>query len=90
MADTYLLRYDYVDNMLERRVPHRDAHMHAIGAEREAGRVIMAGPLGDPPIGAAIVFRGVDRAAVEAFVQADPYVVAGLVTNHRIELWQAV
>jgi uncharacterized protein len=90
MTDTYLLLYDYVDNMLERRVPHRDAHMHGIAAERESGRVIMAGPLGDPPIGAAIVFRGVDRDVVEAFVRGDPYVAAGLVTNYRIELWQAV
>ena len=86
---THLLLYDYVDNMLERRVPHRDAHMAAIRAEREAGRIALAGPLNDPPTGAAIVFRGVDREDVEAFVNADPYVVNELVTNWRIELWQA-
>jgi hypothetical protein len=87
---TYLLLYDYVENMLERRVPHRDAHMAAIKDQRDAGRIVIAGPLGDPPTGAAIVFRGVDREYVEAFVKGDPYVGAELVTAWRIQLWQAV
>ncbi len=92
MADpaTQILFYDYVENMLERRVPHREAHMAAIKAEREAGRIVMAGPLGDPPHGAAIVFRGVEPEAIEQFVVADPYVRAGLVTAWRVELWQVV
>jgi uncharacterized protein YciI len=87
---THILFYDYVENMLERRVPHREQHMAAIGAEREAGRIVMAGPLGDPPHGAAIVFRGVDPDAIEEFVVSDPYVKAGLVTSWRVELWQVV
>ena len=91
MADvTHILFYDYVENMLERRVPHRDEHMAAIRAEREAGRIVMSGPLGDPPHGAAIVFRGVDPEAIEQFVISDPYVKAGLVTSWRVELWQVV
>jgi hypothetical protein len=92
MADpaTRILFYDYVENMLERRVPHREAHMAAIKAERDAGRIQMAGPLGDPPHGAAIVFRGVEPEAIERFVVADPYVEAGLVTAWRVELWQVV
>jgi hypothetical protein len=88
--DTHILLYDYVEDMLERRVPHRDDHMAAIRAEREAGRIVMAGPLGDPPHGAAIVFRGVDPDAIEQFVISDPYVRAGLVTSWRVELWQVV
>jgi uncharacterized protein YciI len=83
------LLYDYVENMLDRRVPHRDAHMAAIKAQRDAGRIIMGGPLGDPPTGAAIVFRGVDPEYIEAFVKADPYVLAELVPTWRIQLWQA-
>jgi uncharacterized protein YciI len=48
----------------------------------------MAGPLGDPPHGAVIVFR--DQAVAEAFAQADPYVINGLVTNWRVDLWAVV
>lgn len=82
-----LLLYDYVADMLERRVPYREAHLERIRVEREAGRIVMSGPLGDPPHGAAIVFRGVEPDQVEAFANADPYVQAGLVTAWRVERW---
>ena len=47
----------------------------------------MAGPLGDPPRGAAIVFKGVDQDAVEAFARDDPYVRAGLVPAWHVARW---
>jgi uncharacterized protein YciI len=50
----------------------------------------MAGALGDPPHGGAIVFRGVEPGHIEAFADADPYVTAGLVTARRIERWNVV
>ena len=90
MDKHFLLLYDYVDNMLERRAPHREAHLERIGAEKQAGRIVMSGPLGDPPNGAAIVFRGVEADHVAAFVDADPYVQAELVTAWRIEPWTLV
>jgi uncharacterized protein YciI len=85
-----LLFYDYVPDMLARRGPHREAHLARIGAEWSAGRIVMAGAVGDPPHGAAIVFEGVDRDAVEAFARTDPYVEAGLVTGWRVEPWTLV
>jgi uncharacterized protein len=84
----YLLVYEYVEDILERRVPHRDAHLAAIHAGKEDGRILMAGPLGDPPHGGAIVFADPD--AAEAFASADPYVINGLVTDRRVELWTLV
>lgn len=84
----YLLLYDYVEGMLERREPHRAAHLERMEVEREAGRVLFAGPY-DPPTGAAIGFAGVDRQYVEAFVASDPYHQAGLITRWRIERWHA-
>ena len=85
----YILFYDYVDDILERRDPYREAHLAGIRAGKDDGRIVMAGPLGaDVPHGAAIVFK--DGAAAEAFAQADPYVANGLVTNWRIEPWAVV
>lgn len=84
----YLLLYDYVEDILERRAPHREAHLGEIREGLGDGRILMAGPLGDPPNGAAIVFG--DRDAAEAFARADPYVTNGLVTNWRVELWALV
>jgi uncharacterized protein YciI len=90
MATHHILFYDYVEGMAERRGPYREAHLAKIGAEREAGRVVMAGALGDPPHGAAIVFKDVEPDAIEQFAQHDPYVEAGLVTDRRIERWNVV
>lgn len=88
--ETYLLLYTYVENMIERRGPHRDAHLEHIGAEKAAGHIVMAGALGAPPTGGAIAWRGVTPAEIEAFTAADPYVKAGLVTAQRIERWNVV
>jgi uncharacterized protein YciI len=90
-ADThYLLFYDYVEDVSSRRGPYRSEHLARITAEREAGRLLMAGALGDPPTGAAIVFRGVEVDFIEEFVRGDPYVQAGLVVQWRVERWSLV
>ena len=85
---THVLFYEYVPDILERRPPHREAHLAGIRAGKDDGRILMAGPLGDPPHGAAIVFA--EREPAEAFAQADPYVVNGLVTAWRVEPWALV
>lgn len=83
-----MLFYEYVGDILERREPFRDAHLAELRAGKDAGRILMAGPLGDPPHGAAIVFA--DQAAAEQFAHADPYVINGLVTSWRVEPWTLV
>jgi uncharacterized protein YciI len=94
MADQdthHLLLYTYVEDMADRRGPYREAHLERIRAERDGGRiVVMAGALGNPPTGGAIVFKGVDQERIEAFVAGDPYVEAGLVTSWRVERWNLV
>jgi hypothetical protein len=89
--DTHLmLQYEYVEDMLDRRGPHRQAHLERVKAEREAGRVVMAGALGDPPSGGALVFRNVDPEQVERFAAEDPYMTAGLITSWRVRRWNLV
>ncbi|HEY2770695.1 MAG TPA: YciI family protein [Solirubrobacteraceae bacterium] len=85
-----LLLYEYVEDMASRRGPYREAHLERIRGEQDAGRVTLAGALGDPPAGGAIVFKGVDRAHVEAFVDDDPYRQAGLIASWRVEPWKLV
>ncbi len=80
-----ILFYEYVDGMLERRAPHRDAHLAWINEWRDDGKLVLAGAVGNPPHGAALVFDVDDAAQVERFVADDPYVIAELVTEHRIE-----
>lgn len=90
MDTHHILFYEYVESMLEERVPYREAHLAHLNEARETGIIVMAGALGDPPHGGALVFRETDPETIEAFVQADPYVKAGLVTAWRVERWNLV
>ena len=89
MPERYaLLHYHYVPDMLERRGPHRDAHLELIRAWKDDGRIVLAGAVGDAPHGALFVLR--DAADAPAFVDADPYARNGLVTDWRVETWAVV
>ena len=86
----WLLTYDYVENVVERRAPHRPAHLAYAGRWRDEGKIVMAGAVGDPPHGALFVFRVADPAEVEAFAEGDPYVAAGIVTGRDVQPWNVV
>jgi len=82
------LEYTYVQDVLERRAPHREAHLALLRRRHEEGSLVMAGATGDPVGGALIVFR--DAAAAAAFAEEDPYGAAGLVAAQRIVPWTVV
>jgi uncharacterized protein YciI len=85
-----LLIYDYVPDILERRDPYRPGHLSNIERHVADGAVLVAGAVGDPPSAGHIVFGDVADDVVAAFVEADPYVTAGLVTAWRVEPWNVV
>jgi hypothetical protein len=84
----HVLFYDYVPEILERREPHRPAHLALAREYHEAGRLRLAGAVGEPVHGSMLVFTDPESAA--DFVLRDPYVLNGLVTAHRIEPWHVV
>ena len=86
----FVLHYDYVPNIVERRAAFRPAHLELYRRWREDGRLLMGGAVGDPPTGALIVFTVESEAEVEEFAAQDPYVLNGLVTARRVELWAVV
>ena len=90
MPTHHVLFYAYVEDILDRRGPHREAHLERIRAAQERGEVVMAGAIGDPPHAAAIVFQEMEPEQIEAFAREDPYVEAGLVRDWRIEAWRLV
>ena len=85
----WLLFYDYVEDVAERRAPLRDVHLALIRETTGEGTLLVAGALADPLDGAVFVFAG-DRSAVEDFVAEDPYVREGLVTGWRVRSWTVV
>src|SRR5277367_2992093 len=86
----FALLYDLVDDMVNRRVPYRDAHL---GLAREAharGELLLAGALTDPTDRALLVFKADEATPVEDFVRKDPYVLNGLVKHWEIRPWTVV
>ena len=86
----FALLYDTVDRFVEHRAPFRDAHLRLVRDANGKGELLFAGPLGDPPDGALLVFRAESAAVVEDFARADPYVTEGLVTAWRVRPWNIV
>jgi uncharacterized protein YciI len=86
----FILFYDYVDNVVERRAPFREAHLRLAKEWVARGELALGGAFADPVDSAAIVFKANDRARVEEFVQRDPYVANGIVTKWRIRPWTVV
>jgi uncharacterized protein YciI len=90
VTEHLLLLYDYVEDAVERRAPHREEHLALVRRYHEDGALVKAGALGDPPHGGALAFRTDDPAVVEGFVAEDPYVRHGVVVGWRIERWRVV
>ena len=85
-----LLTLDYVDDMLDKRGPHREEHIAGARKAFEEGKCAMAGALTDPVDTGVFVFKNVGKEYVENFVQNDAYYKAGLVKNHSIRSWMVV
>jgi uncharacterized protein YciI len=89
VAGLTILTYDYVDDIVERRKPHREAHLAHVARWSAERGLVLAGATGDPPTGALFVFEA-DRAEVEEFAAADPYRDAGLIARTSLEPWNVV
>lgn len=91
-ATQYLLRYDYIPDVLEKRGPHREGHLDLAKKAIADGTCLSGGPTGKPPMevptGALFIFTDLDAAKV--FVDQDPYTQNGIVTGHSIEEWNVV
>lgn len=86
----YVLFYDYVEGIEEKRAPFRADHLAHAGGARDRGELLLAGAWAAPVDGAAFVFRVDDVARVDAFARADPYVANGLVRGWRVREWTVV
>jgi len=91
-ATQYLLKYDYIPDVLEKRGPYREGHLDLAKQLIAEGACLSGGPTGDVgmtvPTGALFIFTNSD--AAKRFVEQDPYVTAGIVTAHSIVEWNVV
>jgi uncharacterized protein YciI len=83
----FVLLYDYVPDVLERRPALRPAHFEHATRSMARGEFQMGGAFADPLDGALLIFRARDRTVVEDFARNDPFVTGGLVTAWRVREW---
>jgi uncharacterized protein YciI len=86
----FLLFYDYVPDILERRAEFRGTHLKHAWAAQQRGELVVAGALADPVDGAVLMFAGDSASVAEDFAKADPYVTGGLVTRWHVREWTTV
>ncbi len=86
----YLLFYDYVPDVLERRPQFRGAHLQHARGSVARGELLLAGAFADPVDGAALLFSAPSKDLVEQFAREDPYVTGGLVTHWKVRAWTTV
>ena len=86
----FILIYYVVEDYVTRRAPYREEHLGLAREAHSRGELILGGALGDPADRALLVFRCPDKAAVEGFVQNDPYFNNGLVARYEIQPWAVV
>jgi hypothetical protein len=86
----YLLFYEVTADYLQRRGEFRAEHLSMAWAAQERGELVLAGAFAEPADGALLIFQGDSPAVAEAFAQADPYVLNGLVARWWVRPWTTV
>ncbi|CAF1160140.1 unnamed protein product [Adineta ricciae] len=86
----HILHYDYVENVVEKRKPYREAHLAFINKQVESGNVILGGAAGNPPSEAFLIFRNLSSKQIEEVAQRDPYVVHGIARKYSVKPYMAV
>ena len=87
MASTFAVIYTYTDDAALRDAT-RPAHRDYLRGLADDGAMLVAGawaPAEAP--GGLLIFRGEDKAAVQAIVDEDPFTTAGVVAVAEIREW---
>ena len=82
----YVLFYASADDVLSRAPAHFPAHKARLDEFHSRGDLLMVGTFGDPQEqGSMAIFPS--RAAADAFVEGDPFVLNGVVRRWEIREW---
>jgi uncharacterized protein YciI len=83
-----VLLYASADDVASKAPAHFPAHRARLDEFEARGELLMVGTFGDPQAeGSMAIFSG--RAAAEAFVREDPFVLNGVVRGYEIRDWNA-
>lgn len=86
MEPKCVLRYTSAPNVMDLAPLHFPAHSARCDEFHERGELLMVGTFADPQTdGSMAIFRS--RAAAEAFVAGDPFVLEGVVASYELKDW---
>jgi uncharacterized protein YciI len=81
----FLLIYDYAQDYLDTRAPHRPAHLAVANASAARDELQLGGAVpSDAPAFGLLLFKSETAQVAEDFARADPYVLNGVVTSWRV------
>jgi uncharacterized protein YciI len=76
----------YCENVLEKRAPHREAHLNGLKGQKESGVLVTIGPTQDLSMFFAIYDADAED-SVKALIEGDPYWKNGIWTDYTIKEW---
>ena len=82
----YIMWGTYCEDVLEKRTPHRQAHLDGLATQKDQGILITVGPTKDLTKVFAI-YEAEDEAKVKELVESDPYWQNGIWTQYEIKEW---
>jgi uncharacterized protein YciI len=77
--------YELAGDGLAKVPQHMQAHGERLAQFHSRGVLLMAGPYGNPPLGAVAVFT--DAASAEEFARDDPFMLHGVVGKCTFQPW---
>lgn len=82
----YVMWGSYCEDVLEKRAPHRQAHLDGLAKQKESGVLVTIGPTKDLTNVFAI-YEADSENTVRQLVETDPYWQHGIWTEYMIKEW---
>ena len=82
----YIMWGSYCENALEKRTPHRQAHLDGLTKQKEQGILVTLGPTKDNTKVFGI-YEAESQDVVKELVESDPYWQNGIWTEYQIKEW---
>ncbi|WAL62908.1 YciI family protein [Thermocoleostomius sinensis] len=82
----YVVWGRYCQDVVEKRAPHRQAHLDRLTQLKASGELVTLGPTKDLTLFFG-VYDAADEAAVKQLVEADPYWQHGIWTDYQVKEW---
>lgn len=82
----YIVFGSYCDDVLEKRAPHRDAHLAGLAQQKAEGVLITIGPTKDLTKVFGI-YEAENEVVIRQLIENDPYWKNGVWTEYEVKEW---